>query len=37
MRAFGAEILLTPQAGGMEGARDLAEKMRDQGKGVILD
>jgi cysteine synthase B len=37
MRAFGAEILLTPQAGGMEGARDLAEKMRDEGKGVILD
>ena len=37
MRAFGAEIVLTPKAGGMEGARDLAEKMRDEGKGVILD
>jgi cysteine synthase B len=37
MRAFGAEIVLTPKAGGMEGARDLAEKMRGEGKGVILD
>jgi S-sulfo-L-cysteine synthase (O-acetyl-L-serine-dependent) len=37
MRAFGAEIILTPQAGGMETARDIAEKMRDEGKGVILD
>jgi cysteine synthase B len=37
MRAFGAEIVLTPQAGGMEGARDLAEKMVREGKGVMLD
>jgi cysteine synthase B len=37
VRALGAEILLTPQAGGMEAARDLAEKMRDAGEGVILD
>lgn len=37
MRAFGADIILTPQAGGMESSRDLAEKMRDEGKGVILD
>lgn len=37
MRAFGAEIILTPQAGGMESSRDLAEQMRDQGRGVILD
>ncbi len=37
MRAFGAEIVLTSKAGGMETARDTAEKMRDAGKGVILD
>ena len=37
MAAFGAEIVLTPQTGGMEMARDVAEKMRDEGKGVILD
>ncbi|MGW8183894.1 MAG: cysteine synthase CysM [Burkholderiales bacterium] len=37
MVAFGAEIILTPRAGGMETARDVAEKMRDEGKGVILD
>ena len=37
MRAFGAEIVLTPKAGGMESARDLSERMRAQGKGVILD
>ena len=37
MRAFGAEIVLTPKSGGMEMARDVAERMRDEGKGVILD
>jgi cysteine synthase B len=37
MRAFGAEIVLTPQSGGMEAARDLAEKMVRDGKGVMLD
>jgi cysteine synthase B len=37
MRAFGAEIILTPQKGGMEAARDLAEKMVREGKGVMLD
>ena len=37
MRAFGAEIVLTPQKGGMEGARDLAEKMVKEGKGIMLD
>jgi len=37
MAAFGAEIVLTPKAGGMEMARDVAERMRNEGKGVILD
>jgi cysteine synthase B len=37
MAAFGAEIVLTPKAGSMEMARDVAEKMRDEGKGIILD
>ncbi len=37
MRAFGADIVLTPQKGGMEAARDLAEKMVREGKGTMLD
>jgi len=37
MRAFGAELLLTPKAGGMEGARDLADKLVAEGKGIMLD
>ncbi|MCB1914727.1 MAG: cysteine synthase CysM [Rhodocyclaceae bacterium] len=37
MRAFGAELVLTPREGGMEMARDVAERMRDEGQGVILD
>jgi cysteine synthase B len=37
MRAFGAELILTPKAGGMECARDLAEKMQKEGKGRVLD
>jgi cysteine synthase B len=37
MRAFGAEIILTPQRGGMEAARDLAEKMVREGRGIMLD
>ena len=37
MHAFGAEIILTPRKGGMEGARDLAEKMVREGKGTMLD
>jgi S-sulfo-L-cysteine synthase (O-acetyl-L-serine-dependent) len=37
MRAFGAEIVLTPKEGGMELARDTADRMRDEGQGIILD
>ena len=37
MRAYGAELILTPRSGGMEYARDLAEQMVAQGKGVVLD
>ena len=37
MKAFGAELLLTPKSGGMEYARDLAEKMQREGKGRVLD
>jgi S-sulfo-L-cysteine synthase (O-acetyl-L-serine-dependent) len=37
MRAYGSEIILTPKAGGMEAARDLADQMVAQGKGIILD
>jgi len=37
MTAFGAELILVTKAQGMEGARDLAERMRTEGKGVILD
>jgi cysteine synthase B len=37
MRAYGAELLLTPKAGGMEYARDLADKMQREGKGRVLD
>ena len=37
MRAFGADLVLTPKDGGMELARDVADKIRDEGKGIILD
>lgn len=37
MRAFGAELVLTARDGGMEMARDVAERMRDEGEGIILD
>ncbi len=37
MKAFGAELILTPKSGGMEYARDLAEQMEKSGKGRVLD
>ncbi|GLS14641.1 cysteine synthase CysM [Hydrogenophaga electricum] len=37
MKAFGAELVLTPKSGGMEYARDLADKMEKEGKGRVLD
>ena len=37
MRAYGAELILTPKAGGMEYARDLADQMVREGKGRVLD
>jgi cysteine synthase B len=37
MKAFGADLVLTPKDGGMEMARDVAEQMRNDGKGIILD
>ncbi|MEN3112190.1 cysteine synthase CysM [Uliginosibacterium paludis] len=37
MKAFGAELVLTPREGGMELARDVATRMRDEGRGRVLD
>jgi S-sulfo-L-cysteine synthase (O-acetyl-L-serine-dependent) len=37
MKAFGAELILTPKSGGMEYARDLADKMEREGQGKVLD
>ena len=37
MRAFGAELVLTPRTASMEGARDVAERMAKEGQGVMLD
>jgi len=37
MKAFGAELILTPKSGGMEYARDLADQMVREGKGRVLD
>jgi S-sulfo-L-cysteine synthase (O-acetyl-L-serine-dependent) len=37
MKAFGAELILTPKSGGMEYSRDLADAMQKEGKGRVLD
>ena len=37
MAAYGAQFVLTPEKGGMELARDTAERMREEGEGIILD
>ena len=37
MKAFGAELILTPKSGGMECARDLAQQMQAEGRGRVLD
>jgi S-sulfo-L-cysteine synthase (O-acetyl-L-serine-dependent) len=37
MKAYGAELVLTPRGGSMEAARDTAERMQAEGKGRILD
>lgn len=37
MKAYGAEIILTSKEGSMEEARDVAERMRNEGRGIILD
>ena len=37
MKAYGAELVLTPKAASMEGARDTAQRLQDEGRGVILN
>ncbi len=37
MRAYGAEIILTPKEGGMEAAIDLARRLKEEGRGKVLD
>ncbi|MEO8014850.1 MAG: cysteine synthase CysM [Polaromonas sp.] len=37
MKAFGAELILTPKSAGIEYSRDLAERMQQDGKGRVLD
>uniref|UniRef100_UPI003D12ABB4 cysteine synthase CysM n=1 Tax=Sedimenticola sp. TaxID=1940285 RepID=UPI003D12ABB4 len=37
MRAYGAKLILVTEEEGMEGARDLAQQMEQQGQGKVLD
>lgn len=37
MAAYGAQLILVSDKEGMEGARDLAEQMAKQGRGIVLD
>lgn len=37
MKAYGAQLILTPKSGGIEAARDVAQAMVAQGKGVMLN
>ena len=37
MRAYGAELVLVSRESGMEGARDLAKQMQNEGRGLVLD
>jgi len=37
MAAYGAELILVSKDKGMEGARDLAQKMESEGRGIVLD
>ncbi len=37
MAAYGAELILVPKEASMEGARDLADQMQAEGKGIVLD
>ena len=37
MAAYGAQLVLTPKEGGMEAARDVAERLVKEGRGIMLD
>jgi len=37
MKAYGAELVLTPKDGSMELARDVAMKLQGEGEGIVLD